>query len=67
VQEIRCDNDDNFAFAVVSSLLSKLLQSVRDMASTPTLPKICLDIELASGLVKSTVGITEETVRRGVA
>jgi len=67
VHKIHHDDDDNHAVAIISSLLSKLLQSEKDMVSSLTLPDIGLDTELASGLVKSTVGITEETARRRVA
>ena len=47
-------------------MLSKLLQLVRELASGLALPDIGLSMELASGLVNSTVRITKETVRRRV-
>ena len=50
----------------MSSSISKLLQSVRELTSGLALPEIDLDMELTSGLVNSTVGITEETVMRRV-
>lgn len=54
------------AYGHISSAMTLLLQSVRQLASGLALPEVAIDAELASSLVEQTVGLTEAMVRRRV-
>ncbi len=60
------EDDDDELFAKISFELMKLVRSVRETASGLALPEVGIDMEVASGLVEETVGITESMVRRRV-
>ena len=58
---------DDADFRQVSAALSRLLVSVRELASGLALPEVGLGVEVASGLVDRAVELTETLVRRRIA
>lgn len=58
---------DDANFEAVSFALSRLIQSVRELASGLALPEVGLDVSVASTLVDQAVELTEMLVRRRVA
>ena len=67
VEEEDDEARDDADFRRVSSALSRLLRSVRELASGLALPEVGLDVETASGLVDRAVELTETLVRRRIA
>lgn len=59
--------DGDEAYSEISSAMTHLLRSVRDLASGLALPDVGVDVEFASGLVDQAVVVTETMVRRRVA
>ena len=57
---------DDANFQAVSLALSRLIQSVRELASGLALPEVGLDVSIASSLVDQAVELTEMLVRRRV-
>ena len=59
-------DSDEKAYEHITNATTRLLESVRQLASGLALPEVAIDLDLASSLVEQAVGLSEAMVRRRV-